>query len=141
MDRTKRLFFSFVAVDAEFSHGLMNAVESRGWSAISVPNAIRPGDLWAEAVRGEIEAASAIVLVIPGEDVANRNYIWFEVGAAKALGKRVLAVLPPERRPKTLPLDLADVVVLDAGRRSLETIVDTIIMSVPEGQAMAGATV
>jgi hypothetical protein len=66
--------------------------------------------------------------------MANRNTIWFEAGAAKALGKPVLAVLPPSRDPGSteLPTDLAGLLVLDADRRSLESVADTLVHAVPE---------
>ncbi len=82
--------------------------------------------------RREIERASALILLIPSDDVPNRNNIWFEAGAAKALGKRVLAVLPPNRRLVDLPSDIADILVLDADKRPLESIADTLIQAVPE---------
>jgi hypothetical protein len=63
----------------------------------------------------------------------------FEAGAAKALGKPVLAVLPPKNvsAPIELPTDIAGVLVLDADRRSLDSIADTLLQAVPEHYAEA----
>lgn len=71
-------------------------------------------------------------LFLPSDDVPNRNNIWFEAGAVKALGKRVLAILPPNRRLVDPPSDIADVLFLDADKRPLESIADTLIQAVPE---------
>ena len=60
-----------------------------------------------------------------------RNNLWFEAGAAKALGKRVLAVLPPHARLDELPINVADILVLDAGERPFESIADTLVEAVP----------
>jgi predicted nucleotide-binding protein len=99
-----------------------------------------PGAPWEEVIRKEIEKSSALVLLIPSNDVPNRNNIWFEAGAAKALGKRILAVLPPSHRSVDLPSDIADVLVLDTDKRPLDSIADTLVQAVPDESAAAPAT-
>lgn len=106
-------------------------MSQRGVSVFSAFD-LKLGDQWASVIRSEIERASALVLLIPSDDVPNRNNIWFEAGAAKALGKRVLAVLPPNRRLLDLPADIADILVLDADKRPLESIAETLVQAVPE---------
>jgi len=131
MPNTKRVFLSYTAADRELAVDLARLMTQRGLSVISVFN-LEPGTEWPEVLRVELEKASALVLLIPSNDVPNRNYVWFEVGAARALGKRILAVLPPTHRSVDLPTDIADVLVLDADKRPLESIADTLIQAVPE---------
>jgi len=131
MPSTRRVFLSYSAADRELAKDLARLMTQRGLSVISVFN-LEPGTEWPEVLRVELEKASALVLLIPSNDVPNRNYVWFEVGAARALGKRILAVLPPTHRSVDLPTDIADVLVLDADKRPLESIADTLIQAVPE---------
>ncbi|MGA9215976.1 MAG: toll/interleukin-1 receptor domain-containing protein [Methylocella sp.] len=131
MSSTKHVFLSYALEDRELAKDLANLMSRRGVSVFSDSD-VKLGDLWSSVVRGEIERSSALILLIPSDDVPNRNNIWFEAGAAKALGKRVLAVLPPNRRLVALPSDIADVLFLDADKRPLESIADTLIQAVPE---------
>jgi hypothetical protein len=115
-------------------------MKKRGASVFSdVDTAL--GSLWSDVLRREIEQASALVLIIPSHSVENRNNIWFEAGAAKALGKPVLAVLPPKREtgPFDMPTDLAGLIVLDTDRRSLESVTDTLLQAVPTDSVEAAA--
>jgi predicted nucleotide-binding protein len=131
MSSTKNVFLSYAAENRELAKDLASLMSRRGVS-VFFDSDVKPGDLWSSVVRREIERASALILLIPSDDVPNRNNIWFEAGAAKALGKRVLAVLPPNRRLVDLPSDIADILVLDADKRPLESIADTLIQAVPE---------
>ncbi len=131
MSSTKYVFLSYAAENRDLAKDLASLMSRRGVS-VFFDSDMKPGDLWSSLVRREIEKASALVLLIPSDDVPNRNNIWFEAGAAKALGKRVLAVLPPNRRLVDLPSDIADILVLDADKRPLESIADTLIQAVPE---------
>jgi hypothetical protein len=91
-----------------------------------------PGSDWAEVLRSELERSSALILIIPSRSAANRNNVLFEAGAAKALGKRIFAVLPPNHSSHIeLPTNIADLLVMDADRRSLESIADTLLQAVP----------
>jgi predicted nucleotide-binding protein len=131
MPSTKYVFLSYARENRELAKDLASLMSRRGVS-VFFDSDVKPGDLWSSVVRREIERASALILLIPSDDVPNRNNIWFEAGAAKALGKRVLAVLPPNRRLVDLPSDIADILVLDADKRPLESIADTLIQAVPE---------
>jgi len=138
MSSTKYVFLSYAHENRELAKDLASLMSRRGVS-VFLDSDVKPGDLWSSVIRREIERASALILLIPSDDVPNRNNIWFEAGAAKALGKRVLAVLPPNRRLVDLPSDIADILVLDADKRPLESIADTLIQAVPEINVEASA--
>jgi hypothetical protein len=130
---SKRVFISYAREDRDFARRLGELMNQRGVSvAWDFDTAF--GSDWSDGLRRQIEDADALVLLIPSHGMANRNTIWFEAGAAKALGKPVLAVLPPSRDPGSteLPTDLAGLLVLDADRRSLESVADTLVHAVPE---------
>lgn len=137
----KRVFLSFSQENAELADALARVMSQRGASVFFDKDAIRLGDRWLETRRAKIEKASALVLLIPAHDGPNRNTVLFEAGAAKALGKRVLAVLPPHWPVlrDEVPVDIADVVVLDMDERPLESIADMLVQAVPESTSLGSA--
>jgi predicted nucleotide-binding protein len=134
----KRVFISFSHEDKAFAGDLAELMERRGVAVFSDAD-MSPGTLRSDILRREIERASALVLIIPALGLANRNYALFEAGAAKALGKPVLAVLPPGRSIGSveLPAEIAGLIVLDADRRSLDSIIDTLLQAVPSSNTEA----
>lgn len=126
---SKRLFISYSNEDKIFASKLRDLLQKRGALVFSDSGAA-PRDPWLEALRKQIQESSALVLVVPSRSVPNRNNIWFEAGVAKAFGKKILAVLPPhERLSRDLPTDLADLLMLDAGERPLESVAETLLQA------------
>jgi hypothetical protein len=134
-----KIFVSHASADRAFAHELGRLMEERGASVFLDTDKMTAGSLWSETLRAEIDMANALVLVIPSHDVANRNWVWFEAGAAKALGKPVLAVLPPQHGSVQLPTDIADVLVLDADRRSPESVADMLLEAISGERAEPAA--
>lgn len=66
---------------------------------------IRPGDLIPEALDRGLRESDLIVLVI-GHEAAPQPNLFFEFGAALAMGKRVVPVVPQDYDPSQLPLPL-----------------------------------
>src|SRR5260370_20675217 len=132
--KERRVFLSYASRDKDFANQLGKLLSKRGFSVFSDDN-IRWGEVWTDVLRKEIEDATALILLIPTSDVVNRNNLWFEAGAAKALGKPVLAVLPPHHRARRteLPTHIANLLVLDADQRPLESIADMLSQALPEG--------
>ncbi len=130
-EHSKQIFISSSFEDRDFAKRLGNLLRNRGASVFQTD--IAPGGVWADVLRTEIERSNALILVIPSRSAANRNNVLFEAGAARALGKYVFAVLPPKHTvsPIELPTDIAGLLVLDADRRSLESIADTLLQAVP----------
>lgn len=120
-----QLFMSYSPRDKDFAQRLAGHLERRGVSVFD-ERRLRPGDEWSDVLRKQIEASSALILLVPSTDSPSRNTVWFEAGAAKALGKRVLAVVPPGRAPRELPTDLADIIVLDTSERPLDRLAATL---------------
>ena len=137
-DGSRKIFLSYVLEDRAFAKRLAEAFRGRG-IAVVLGADFDPGSPWADALREQIEHSDALVLVIPSQSAANRNSIWFEAGAARVLGKPVLAVLPSKSTAATfdLPTDIAALLILDAENRPLSEVVDTLIQAVPsEGEAV-----
>jgi predicted nucleotide-binding protein len=135
-EHSRRIFISYSSEDRDFAKQLGNLLKNRGASVFQDADIV-PGRVWADGLRAEIEQSTALILVIPSRNAANRNNVLFEAGAARALGKRVFAVLPPKHAVSSvdLPTDIADLLVLDADRRSLESIADTLLHALPTENA------
>lgn len=131
-DVEKRVFISSSPEDRGFAEALAERMTTRGASVFFDTNLV-PGSHWGDTLRSELERTSALVLVIPARGLEHRNYALFEAGAAKALGKPVLAVLPPGRSAASveMPSDIAGLIVLDVDRRSLDDTTDTLLHAVP----------
>src|SRR6516165_1264478 len=92
-ESSQHIFISSSFEDRDFAKQLGSVLRSRGAIVFQTD----PGSDWAEVLRREIEQSSVLILVIPSRHATNRNNVLFEAGAAKALGKRIFAVLPPNR--------------------------------------------
>ena len=132
-DARKHIFLSYAREDRDFAKELSGLMKERGASVFFDTNAVALGEEWGSVLRKEIEKATALVLLIPSRNVSDRNFIWFEAGAARALGKPVLAVLPPAHKATRteIPTDIAGLIILDAGERPLENIADMLIQAIP----------
>lgn len=139
-EKQPRIFLSYAQPDTEFAERLSDLIERAGASVFDARR-ILPGESLSNTIRQELEKASAVIMLLPAADASNRNQVWFEAGAAKALGKRVLAVLPPSHRlhSSELPGDLADIIVLDADERPLDQIADTLVTAAGQDKAEAVA--
>jgi hypothetical protein len=124
-----QVFISYSRRDREFAEELAGQLEKQGIS-VFYDKHLSPGEEWASVFRKKIEESSALILLVPSSDSPQRNKLWFEAGAAKALGKRVLAVLPPGRSTKEMLTNIADIIVLDTNQRPLEGIAATLAHAV-----------
>lgn len=122
MPSAKRFFISHASADAPFALRLEQELSLRGASVYRLSDE-QFGTSWPDRLRDEMMKSSAFILIIPSQLDSNRNNIWFEAGAARALNKPVLAVLPPDRRGRReVPTNLADLLVLDADERPIESV-------------------
>jgi TIR domain len=125
---TIHMFISYSSRDREFAEKLSEQLRKHG--VIVFPDRdFDPGSEWQNRFRDQIEKSSALVVLLPTLDAPSRNNVWFEAGVARALGKRVLAILPPNRTTKQLPAELADLVVLDTKNRPIEGIAATLVQA------------
>lgn len=126
-DARKHIFLSYAREDRDFAKELSGLMKERGASVFFDTNAVALGEEWGSVLRKEIEKATALVLLIPSRNVSDRNFIWFEAGAARALGKPVLAVLPPAHKATRteIPTDIAGLIILDAGERPLDRAIES----------------
>ena len=81
------------------------------------------------AIQKELELADAFLAVIPESGQGTANNVLFEMGAARALKKPILAVIPGRENNthrRELPSDLMGMLVLDAEKKSVEAVAGTL---------------
>jgi hypothetical protein len=87
--------------------------------ASSIPGVVRPGSDWLRSVRENLDAASAVVVLITPVSI-NRPWIWFEVGASwsrmEADAGRIYPLCVPEIELGDLPEPLGRLQALSLGK-------------------------
>jgi uncharacterized protein YegL len=64
-----------------------------------------PGERWERRLEEALRSSDAILFVLSG-DVSEQNNVFFELGFAKALGKRSIFIVPENYDLKWIPFDL-----------------------------------
>jgi hypothetical protein len=124
-----KLFISYSWADRSFAEGLENRIRALGVDILSDENSLRPGQDLGGALREALEASDGVVLVVPAPGTARANNAFFEVGAARALGKPVVAVIPSSEpsRIRELPTDMYELAVFDGSRINSEALAKSIV--------------
>jgi len=127
---TKKLFLSYSRLDREFATRLRDNLAARGVIIDELPSGIKVGEPWVDAIRKDIQNADAILVVVPESGRGTANNVFFEIGAARALNKPILAVIPANENDQSrreLPSDLKGMLVLDAEDKSIEAVATTLV--------------
>ncbi len=123
------LFLSYAQADRGFAVQLRNRIEALGAAVWSDDQVALSGERSSDALRSALEAADAVVLVVPEPGSPKANTAYFEAGAARALGKRIVAVTPGSEpsRLRELPADGYGIAVLDGSRAAPEALANSIL--------------
>lgn len=126
---TIKVFISYGLADRSFAERLGSDLRAQGADVVSDSTIFRPGENLDEALRDALSAADAVVLVTPQPGSAKANTAFFEAGAARAMGKRVVAVLPtPDPgRTREAPPEIRALAVFDGSRLTPETLAKSIV--------------
>lgn len=121
-----KAFMSYSSKDAAFASALRESIERDGVSVFDPARDATPGLDLLTRLREEIEKSDVLILVVPETGTTNANTAFFEAGAAKALGKKVLAVMP-DAKGRQSPSAIADFAIFEAANRPLEDVAKTLI--------------
>jgi len=87
--------------------------------ASSVPGVIKPGRLWLDEIKNNLEIASAVIVLVTPVSI-NRPWIWFEVGASWSKmsegQRRIYPLCVPEINFNDLPAPLNSLQALSLGK-------------------------
>jgi nucleoside 2-deoxyribosyltransferase len=123
----KTVFISYSTDDQAFAEDLRRIMESLGVAVEDPMTSMPSGSEWAKSIRHSLEQADAVVLVVPRAGTRGANNAFFEAGAAHALGKLVLAVVPEQRGLRELPSDVLNLAVMDASKQPMEAVAKTLV--------------
>ncbi|TFI54147.1 toll/interleukin-1 receptor domain-containing protein [Mastigocladus laminosus UU774] len=122
----KDLFVSYASQDSLKAKELVSnlkEVQVSGWLDQAD---IATGEEISSVLRDSIRKASAVLVLISPASVNNR-WVEFEVSAGEALGKTIIPVIiSGENIEKKLPSSMADIMYIDARKRSLDEVVSEI---------------
>ena len=123
------IFLSFSKQDRFFAERLGGAIRALGAEVPSVDAWGTPGADPDRALREALEASDAVVLVVPEPGSPGANNAFFEAGAARALGKPVVAVLPSldPGRAGEAPSDMFGLAVFDGSRVAPDALATSVV--------------
>jgi len=123
------VFISHSRADRAFAERLRSRIQALGANVWSDESGIKPGETWDSALRQALESSDGVVLVVPEPGTAKANSAFFEAGAARALGKPVVAVIPESApsRVGELPSDVYGLAVFDGSRVAPEALAEKIV--------------
>ena len=127
--KPKRVFLSHSYTDRAFAQSLGATIKAMGIAVGDPALSSSSGNEWAKAIRNSLEQADAVVIVVPEAGSTGANNAFFEAGAAHALGKPVVAVVPEQQtnRLRELPSNLLDFAVMDASKQPIEAVAKTVV--------------
>jgi len=125
MAKLLKVFLSHAANDDVAATDLKRWLESVFAKQIDVfASGFKHGDRWRDELLNNLKT-SAVVFVLSTQSSLDRNWVNFEIGAANALGKKVIPIcLPPTRKselPDTLDEQQACDYASDTERKNLIT--------------------
>lgn len=102
--KTRGAFLSYAQQDAEWAREFSAELEQLGIKVWIDVADVRAGEPIARALEEGLRRCDSVILVLPSEQP--RPNLLFEIGAALAMGKRVIPVVEAGIDPASIPFDL-----------------------------------
>lgn len=130
MGKRRKIFVSAAHSDQPFVTRLIGALQRAGWSTFD-PDSVDAGDHFFSRIRRELESSELVVFVVPPRE-GEGKWALAEIGAAKALNKRIVAVVPERSRYSNTSVArlLSESSLVDASDVSDDELAQTIVSSV-----------
>lgn len=100
-----KVFISHSATDADWARSFAQALKERGVSVWFDEFNVQPGESWREALEAGLRSSDVLVALFDAESSSKPN-LFFELGAALGMGKRVVSIVPKGTDPGALPLNV-----------------------------------
>jgi len=99
----RSVFISHSARDVDWVRSLAQALRDKGVTVWFDGFEARPGESAPDALEAGLRSSDVLVALLDAESQSRPN-LFFELGAAIGMGKRVLAIVPKDLDPNALPL-------------------------------------
>ena len=103
--KKRSVFISHSARDADWARSFAPALKERGIDVWFDEFDVRPGESLRDALEAGLRKSDVLVALVDEESPSRPN-LFFELGAAIGMGKRVVPIVPKDLDPKVLPLDV-----------------------------------
>ena len=100
-----QLFISHASSDREWPRAFAEALKEHGLRVWIDELEIGPGELFEDAMASALRNSDVLVTVVD-DTMRNAPTLYFELGAALGLGKRIVAIVPKDFDPSVLPIEL-----------------------------------
>lgn len=100
-----KVFISYSRQDVDWARSFAQALKNRDISVWFAESDVAPGDSVRDAVESALRDSDVVVAII-GPSYPARPALFFELGAAIGMNKKVVPIVPKELDPEALPLDL-----------------------------------
>jgi hypothetical protein len=104
MDK-RTVFISHSAKDVDWARSFAQALKERGVTVWFDEFDVRPGESLRDAVEAGLRSSDVLVALLDADSSSKPN-LFFELGAALGMGKRLVAIVPKDLDPNVLPLDV-----------------------------------
>lgn len=101
----QKVFISHTARDTEWARSFAKALKDRGVSVWFDEFEVQPGEPWRDALESGLRNSDVLVALLDAEAPAKPN-LYFELGAAIGMGKKVVPIVSKDADLSALPLDL-----------------------------------
>jgi len=101
----QRVFISHSARDAGWARSFAQALKEKGVPVWFDEFDVRPGESVRDALEAGLRSSDVLVALLDAESPSRPN-LFFELGAAIGMGKRVVAIVPRGMDQSVLPLDV-----------------------------------
>jgi hypothetical protein len=101
----RKVFISHSVADADWARSFAKALKDRGVAVWFDEFEVQPGEPWREALENGLRSSDVLVTLLDRESSSRPN-LYFELGAAIGMGKRVVPIVPKDIDPSILPLDV-----------------------------------
>jgi hypothetical protein len=101
----RKVFISHTARDTEWARSFAKALKERGVSVWFDEFDVQPGEPLREALEAGLRNSDVFVALLDAETPAKPN-LFFELGAAIGMGKKVVPIVPKGIDLGALPLNL-----------------------------------
>jgi len=122
------VFISHSACAADWARLFAQALKQRGVTVWIDDLDVRPGESWRDALESGLRGSDVIVALVDPEYPAKPN-LFFELGAAIGMEKKVVSIVPKGLDPKDLPLDvrLRRYLIQDSPEQTAEELSNTLL--------------
>jgi nucleoside 2-deoxyribosyltransferase len=100
-----RVFISHSSHDVEWARSFAQALKERGVPVWFDEFDVHPGESIREALESGLRGSDVLVALLDPMNPA-KPALFFELGAAIGMGKRVVSIVPKDMDPGSLPLDV-----------------------------------